>query len=306
MKNWLRTIMTLICAIVLLCSVAALADETAEAPEGETVQTETITPETAAEEVSAEEASTEETAAVDSAAEESGKEGTDTAKGEEKDPTWGEELVEKFRESSLSSWIVVAVLVALGIVLLMVTKSGQKWNTRMLCMAALSIALSFVLSCLRLFRMPTHGSVTPGSMLPIMLFSLVYGVGPGMLTGLAYGILQYIQDPSFLNVWQFLLDYLIAFSALGLAGIGKGKKHEWMYISIPIAVLGRAISAILAGIMWANEYIDYGLKIGDMEFSSPVLYSMVYNGVYLIPETVICLLLAFLVAKPVMRVMKAQ
>jgi thiamine transporter ThiT len=41
-----------------------------------------------------------------------------------------------------------------------------------------------------------------------------------------------------------------------------------------------------------------------MEFSSPVVYSMVYNGVYLIPETVICLLLALLVAKPVMRIMK--
>ena len=173
-------------------------------------------------------------------------------------------------------------------------------------MAALSIALSFVLSCLRLFRMPTHGAITPGSMLPIMLFSLVYGVGPGMLTGLTYGVLQYVQDPSFLNVWQFILDYLIAFAALGLAGIGKGKDKAWMYISIPIAVFGRAVSAILAGIMWANEYFDYGLKIGSMEFSSPVLYSMVYNGVYLIPETIICLVLAFLIAKPVMRIMKAK
>ena len=223
-----------------------------------------------------------------------------------KEPGWVDQLVEKFGESSLTSWIAVAVLAVLGIAFFLITKSGKKWNARMLCAASLSIALSFVLSCLRLFRMPTHGAVTPGSMLPIMLFSLVYGVGPGMLTGIAYGVLQYIQDPSFLNVWQFLLDYLIAFGALGLAGIGKGKKESWIYIAIPIAVLGRAVSAILAGIMWANEYFDYGLTIGNMEFSSPVLYSMVYNGVYLIPETVICLLLAFLIAKPVMRVMKAQ
>ncbi len=221
-------------------------------------------------------------------------------------PTWFEQLVEKFGESSLTSWIAVGVLVALGVIFLMITKSGRKWNARMLSMAALSIALSFVLSCLRLFRMPTHGAITPGSMLPIMLFSLVYGVGPGMLTGLTYGVLQYVQDPSFLNVWQFILDYLIAFAALGLAGIGKGKDKAWMYISIPIAVFGRAVSAILAGIMWANEYFDYGLKIGSMEFSSPVLYSMVYNGVYLIPETIICLVLAFLIAKPVMRIMKAK
>ena len=223
-----------------------------------------------------------------------------------KEPGWFDQLVEKFGESSLTSWIAVAVLVVLGAGLVLITKSGKKWNARMLSAAALSIALSFVLSCLRLFRMPTHGAVTSGSMLPIMLFSLVYGVGPGLLTGMAYGLLQYIQDPSFLNVWQFLLDYLIAFGALGLAGLGKGKKPSWTYISIPIAVAGRAVSAILAGIMWANEYFDYGLKIGNMEFSSPVLYSMVYNGVYLIPEMLICLLLALLIAKPVMKIMRSR
>ena len=238
-------------------------------------------------------------------AEEAAETVTEAAETAAAEPTWAEQLVEKFGESSLSSWIAVAVLIALGAAFFIIARSGKKWNARMLCAASLSIALSFVLSCLRLFRMPTHGAVTPGSMLPIMLFSLVYGVGPGMLTGMAYGLLQYIQDPSFLNVWQFLLDYLIAFGALGLAGLGKDRGKAWIYISIPIAVLGRAVSAILAGIMWANEYIDYGLKIGSMEFSSPVLYSMVYNGVYLIPETVICLLLAWLVAKPVMQVMKA-
>ena len=290
MKKRIRTIMLLVTAAMLLCTlVPALAEEATALPAEGTEQTENA-PEEAA-------------AAAETAPEQ---EAADGEKKEEKEPTWGEELVEKFGESSQTSWIIVAVLAALGIMFMLITKSGKQWTTRMLCAAALSIALSFVLSCLRLFKMPTHGAVTPGSMLPIMLFSLVYGVGPGMLTGLAYGILQYIQDPSFLNVWQFILDYLIAFAALGLAGIGKDKKPAWTYISIPVAVLGRAVSAILAGIMWANEYISDGLVIGEMEFSSPVLYSIVYNGVYLIPETVICLLLAFLIAKPVMRVLKAQ
>ena len=241
--------------------------------------------------------------AVEGAAEEAAATAEETAAAA---PSWAEQLVEKFGESSATSWIMVGVLAALGVIFFMITKSGRKWNARMLSMAALSIALSFVLSCLRLFRMPTHGSVTPGSMLPIMLFSLVYGVGPGMLTGLTYGVLQYVQDPSFLNVWQFLLDYLIAFAALGLAGIGRNRGKNAMYVFIPVAVIGRAVSAILAGVMWANEYIDYGLTIGSMEFSSPLLYSIVYNGVYLIPETAICLVLAFLIAKPVMRIMKAK
>lgn len=222
------------------------------------------------------------------------------------DPTWIQDAVKKFGETPGAVWIAVVALAALALILIAISKTGKRWNSRMIAMGALSIALSFVLSCIRLFRMPTHGSVTPGSMLPLMLFAACYGVGPGLLAGLAYGVLQYFQDPQFLNVWQFLFDYILAFSALGLAGLAWKKKDSWLYISIPIAVLGRAVSAILAGIMWAYEYLDYGLTIGTMEFSSPILYSVVYNGVYLIPEMAICLLLAFLTAKPVMKILKAK
>lgn len=222
------------------------------------------------------------------------------------DPTWAEEAVEKFAETPGTVWIAVGALVALAVMLIAIAKTSKRWNAKMVAMGALSIALSFVLSCIRLFRMPTHGSVTPGSMLPIMLFAASYGIGPGLLAGLAYGVLQYFQDPQFLNVWQFLFDYLLAFAALGLAGIAWNKDIKWLYLSIPIAVLGRAVSAVLAGIMWAYEYLDYGLSIGSMQFSSPILYSIVYNGVYLIPEVIICLLLAFFIAKPVMKVLKAK
>ncbi len=223
-----------------------------------------------------------------------------------KAPGWSEELVEKFSETPGRVWIAVAALAAIAAILFAVSRSSKRWNAKMLSMGALSIALSFVLSCIRLFRMPTHGSVTPGSMLPLMLFSACYGIGPGLLAGLAYGVLQYFQDPQFLNVWQFIFDYLLAFSALGLAGIAWKKSDKTLYAAIPAAVLGRAVCAILAGVMWAYEYLDYGLKIGSMEFSSPILYSVVYNGVYLIPETLICLLLALLIAKPVMRIMKSR
>lgn len=230
----------------------------------------------------------------------------EAAEAVEKTPAWGEELIEKFLETPTQVWIAVAALAAIAVILFAISRSSKRWNASMLSMGALSVALSFVLSCIRLFRMPTHGSVTPGSMLPLMLFSACYGIGPGLLAGLAYGVLQYFQDPQFLNVWQFLFDYLLAFAALGLAGIAWKKSDKALYGAIPLAVLGRAVSAILAGLMWAYEYLDYGLKIGNMEFSSPLLYSIVYNGVYLIPETVICLLLALLIAKPVMKIMKSR
>ena len=219
---------------------------------------------------------------------------------------WFNDAFSKFGKVSGVTWIALGVVVALGLVVLAVSLSKKKWTAKMIAFGALAIALSFVLSCVRLYRMPTGGSVTPGSMLPLMLFSVSFGVGPGLVAGLAYGLLQYLQGGWWLNVWQFLLDYLLAFAALGLAGIAHNKKDNWLYISIPVAALGRAVCAILAGLMWVADTPVEELTIGTMQFSSPLLYSIVYNGAYLVPDTLICLLLAFLIAKPLVKIMKTK
>ena len=208
----------------------------------------------------------------------------------EKEPSWSETAVKKLVETPVSVWIAILVMVALGVILLAVSKTSKVWNAEALSFAALSIALSFVLSCIRLYRMPQGGSVTPASMLPLMLFSAAFGIGPGLLAGLVYGILQYLQGGWFLNVWQFALDYLLAFSALGLAGLAKKLPEKWgLYAAMLIAVIVRALSATLAGIMFWD--------------TAPVA-SLVYNGTYLVPDVLICMILAALIAKPVMRIMK--
>ena len=208
------------------------------------------------------------------------------------DPTWAQDLVSKFGKTPSTVWIAVGVIVALGVILLAIGKSAKKWNAKMIAFGALAIALSFVLSCFRLYRMPQGGSVTPGSMLPIMLFSAAFGVGPGLLAGLAYGVLQYLQGGWFLNVWQFALDYLLAFAALGLAGLAKHLPKAWgLYCAMIIAALCRALSATLAGIMF---------------WETAPWASLVYNGTYLIPDTLICIVLAILIAKPVLKVMQRQ
>ncbi|MBR1607914.1 MAG: energy-coupled thiamine transporter ThiT [Clostridia bacterium] len=215
-------------------------------------------------------------------------------------------MFKKLAEVSLTTWIAIAALAALAVILLAVSRKQQKWTAKMIANGALAIALSFVLSCIRLYRMPTGGSVTLASMLPLMLFAVSYGVGPGLLAGLAYGLLQYLQGGWWLNVWQFILDYLLAFAALGLAGIAHNKSDKWMYIGIPVAALGRAVSAILAGLMWVAGSAPEDMVIGSTQFSSPLLYSIVYNGTYLVPDTLICLVLAFLVGKQLVKVMKRK
>ena len=207
-------------------------------------------------------------------------------------PTWAQELVEKFSEISGATFVILGALVALAVVLLLACRTSKRWNAKAVAFAALSIALSYVLSCFRLYRMPQGGSVTPGSMLPIMLFAAAYGVGPGVVVGVVYGALQYLQGGWFLNVWQFLLDYLLAFGALGLAGLAKKLPKTWgLYAAIIIAAVTRALSATLAGYMfWDTAFWP----------------SLVYNGTYLIPDTLICIVLALLVAKPVMKILQAK
>ena len=209
----------------------------------------------------------------------------------ESEPTWSQELVEKFAETPNTVWIAIGVLVVLGAILLTVSRTSKQWNAKMLSFAALSVSLSFVLSCIRLFRMPQGGSVTPASMLPIMLFSATFGVGPGLLAGLVYGVLQYLQGGWFLNVWQFALDYLLAFAALGLAGIAKKLPEKWgLYAAMFLAALCRALSAALAGVMF---------------WETAPWASLVYNGTYLIPDLAICMVLAAAIAKPVMKIMRS-
>lgn len=205
-------------------------------------------------------------------------------------PSWGKELVKEFTETPGTVWIAVLVIAALALILLTVVKTSKKWSARMVAYGALCIALSFVLSCFRLFRMPQGGSVTPGSMLPLMLFSATFGIGPGVLAGLAYGVLQYFQGGWFVNFWQLSLDYLLAYAALGLAGLARFFPKKWgLYLAMAIAALARALSATLAGIMF---------------WDTAPWASLVYNGTYLIPDTLICMVLALLVGDRLMKIMK--
>jgi thiamine transporter len=131
----------------------------------------------------------------------------------------------------------VALIAFLGIAF---DNKKEKSSTKSLVYAAISIALAFALSYIRLFRMPQGGSITLVSMLPIMLYSYMFGTKKGICAGMIFGLLQAIQDPWIIHPAQFLLDYPIAFSAVGLAGIIKEVK---LFESKPV------VSFILGGII---------------------------------------------------------
>ena len=150
------------------------------------------------------------------------------------------------------------------------------------------IALATVLSFVTLYKMPQGGTITLASMLPIFLFSYAYGVGPGMLVGAAYGFVQFLQGGLyFVHPIELLLDYPLAFAMLGLAGLANKFSDKWgMIPGIILGTFGRFVCAFLSGMIFFGMYAPEGQNL--------VVYSIVYNGLYLVPEAIICIVLALI------------
>lgn len=190
----------------------------------------------------------------------------------------------QFAEISLTTWSILAALIILSIILFIMTHNRRKWTTRMMANASLCIALAFILSYVKIYEMPQGGSVTLASMVPILMFAYAYGVAPGLMIGFAYGLLQFVQGGWFVHPIQFLLDYPLAFSMLGFAGIARCLPDNWgMIPGVLLAVVLRFLCAFLTGVFF------WGDGAGEQNV---LVYSAVYNGTYLIPETAICLVVA--------------
>ena len=102
---------------------------------------------------------------------------------------------------------------------------NKKFSAKQLAFSAMAIALATVASMIKLIHLPMGGSVTLLSMFFVTLIGYWYGLGAGLTTGVAYGILQLVIDPYIISVPQMLVDYVFAFGALGLAGLfWKNKK----------------------------------------------------------------------------------
>ena len=176
------------------------------------------------------------------------------------------------------------------------TKSHLR--TRMLCEGALMVALAQILGYLKLAEAPNGGSIT-FAMFPIILFAVRWGLRPGLMAGFLFGLLQLIFDGAYAWGWQsMLLDYLVAFTPLGLAGLFRGK--SWgLFAGTLAGWLARFAIHYISGvtvykILAPTEFLNW-------TFSSPALYSLVYNGSYMLPNTIITLLISVVLYVPLKR-----
>jgi thiamine transporter len=156
-----------------------------------------------------------------------------------------------------------------------------RFTTRVLAEVAVLVALSTVLFYFKLYTFPQGGEVTFGSMTPILLLSLRRGVKAGVIAGVVFSFIVLALEPFVYYPAQFFLDYPLAFGALGLAGLFKGRGGVGAVAGVAVGIGGRFVCHFLSGVIFfANYAAEYG-------YSNAYIYSAVYNASYLIPELAI-------------------
>lgn len=183
--------------------------------------------------------------------------------------------------------LIVAILLLVVVAGLIGRKDAAKRiNTKSIVFAGLAMALGVVTSYIKFLHLPMGGSITLLSMLFICLIGYWYGLKVGIVTSVAYGILQLIIDPYIISLPQVLLDYIFAFGALGLSGLFSNKKHGLMK-GYALGVVGRYIFSVLSGVIFFGMYAP--------ESMSPLIYSLAYNCATIGAEGIITM---FVIAIP--------
>ncbi len=172
-------------------------------------------------------------------------------------------------------------------------------RTRVLVEIALTVALSAVLSLIAV-RLPINfaGGTVSLSMVPILVLALRRGLAPGLIAGVLFGCVDYLIEPFFVAPAQVLLDYPIAFGAVGLAGLGSDL-YRRNAVTSPSKAMGWAVTFIVLGGMgrfaaaWTSGVVFFGQ---NAPAGQPVwLYSLIYNLSYIVPSVALSIVVAAVV-----------
>lgn len=197
--------------------------------------------------------------------------------------SWEQDAFQLTTTGIITVVVLIVAFIALAVILQPKEIRSRAFTTKQLVFSAVAMALATVTSMLKLFEMPLGGSVTLLSMLFIVLIGYWYGPKAGLMTGFAYGLLQFVLDPIFYSVPQMIVDYPLAFGALGVSGFFFQKKYG-LWIGYVVGICARFVFAWLSGVLFFAAYAE------GSGMNAPV-YSLVYNGSYIFTEGVITLVL---------------
>jgi thiamine transporter len=172
--------------------------------------------------------------------------------------------------------VIILALAAFALISYFMNADGKsKISVKQLTVSALCLALAFVLSNVKIFKLPMGGSVTVFSMFFITYIGYLYGPRVSLAAAFAYGLLQMVVDPYIISVPQLVCDYILAFGALGVAGFFHNRRFGMMkgYVA---GIFGRFLFSTLSGVVFFADYAPEGMN--------PVAYSAAYNGSYIAAE----------------------
>lgn len=201
-------------------------------------------------------------------------------------------LKEQFTENPQNAWLTVATIIGCIALLIVLIKAKKiEFTSQLITRIGIALALATILKLLRLYHFPQGGSITLGSMVPILLIAFMYGPQVGCLTGFLYGVITFIMDPYILHPVQVLFDYPLPFTALGLAGFFKDKR----LLGVGISVFIRFLCHFISGVAFFGMYAPEGM--------SPWIYSLAVNGPMIGIEGIICLVIVSVL--PINRIVHA-
>ncbi len=164
-------------------------------------------------------------------------------------------------------------------------------NLRKLTEAAILIAMATVLSMIK-FDLPFGGGVTVVSMLPIVLYAHRHGMKWGVFAAFVYSLLQLVlglDNVSYASsavaaVGIILFDYVVAYTVIGLASV-FGSSRKGVFLGILFAFLLRTLCHVITGALIWGEWMPETFM--GMPMTNPWIYSILYNGWYMLVEAVL-------------------
>ena len=189
---------------------------------------------------------------------------------------------------------IIAVVLAIGL-LVLICLTNKKLSSKTLAYAGVSVALSFVLSLIKVSPVTYGGSITLASMLPIIIFCYFYGLFPSLIVGVVYGLLQFLSDPYVLTPFTFILDYLLAFLSVAIVPIIR--KFSNKKYSLLLAILCTYVLRFLFHLVSGVIYFNMGAVWAELPTNTAFGYSFLYQVVYLVPDAIITTLVAFTLIK---------
>ena len=171
----------------------------------------------------------------------------------------------------------------------MAEQNKRRNNLIRLAECSVMLALAVVLSMVKVWEMPMGGSITLLSMLPVCLIAVKYGIRDALPTAFLYSMIQLFMGIASGNVFVYcttamttiicaLFDYVVPYTVLGFSGVLKKRLGDaGILIGIALMIVIRFCCHYITGVVIWGQWA---------EGMSPYLYSLLYNGQYMLPECI--------------------